>query len=124
MAQRPPSPRTARLADQIQRDLAELIRLEVKDPRVGLVTVTGVDLSSDHTHAKIHFTVMGDEARIAEATHGLQRAGGFLRSALAHGLKTRTVPELHFHYDQSVAHGSRLSQLIDDAVRSDPGHES
>ncbi len=124
MAQRPPSPRTARLADQIQRDLAELIRLEVKDPRVGLVTVTGVDLSSDHTHAKIHFTVMGDEARIAEATYGLQRAGGFLRSALAHGLKTRTVPELHFHYDESVAHGSRLSQLIDDAVRSDPGHES
>jgi ribosome-binding factor A len=124
VAQRPPSPRTSRLADQIQRDLAELIRLEVKDPRVGLVTLTGVDLSSDHTHAKIHFTVMGDQVRVAEATTGLQRASGFLRSALAHGLKTRTVPELHFHYDESVAHGSRLSQLIDDAVRSDPGHES
>lgn len=124
MAQRPPSPRTSRLADQIQRDLAELIRLEVKDPRVGLVTVTGVDLSSDHTHAKIHFTVMGDADRVAEATAGLQRASGFLRSALAHGLKTRTVPELHFHYDESVAHGSRLSRLIDEAVRSDSGHES
>lgn len=119
MAQRAPSPRSARLADQIQRDLAELIRLEVKDPRVGMVTLTDVELSPDHAHAKIFFTVMGDADRVAETAAGLKRASGFLRSALAHGLKTRTVPELHFHYDESVERGSRLSSLIDAAVKSD-----
>lgn len=122
MAHRPQSPRAARLADQIQRDLSELIRLEVKDPRVGFVTLTGVEVTADYAHAKVFFSVLGDVARVEEARTGLQRASGFLRSALAHGLKIRTVPELHFHYDESVERGSRLSQLIDDAVRSDPGH--
>jgi len=120
-SQRSVSPRAARLAEQIQRDLSELIRLEVKDPRVGLVTLTGVEVTADYAHAKVFFTVLGDLARVDEARTGLQRASGFLRSALAHGLRTRTVPELHFHYDESVERGSRLSQLIDEAVRSDSG---
>jgi ribosome-binding factor A len=107
--------RSARIADQIQRSLAELIRLEVRDPRVGLVTLTGVELSRDQSHAKVFFTVLGAES--SEALAGLQNAAGFLRSGLAHELTTRKVPELHFAYDDSVERGVRLSRLIDEAVR-------
>ncbi|HUL57434.1 MAG TPA: 30S ribosome-binding factor RbfA [Usitatibacter sp.] len=107
--------RSARIADQIQRSLADLIRLEVRDPRVGLVTLTGVELSRDQSHAKVFFTVLGAESGTALA--GLQHAAGFLRSGLAHQLTTRKVPELHFAYDESVERGVRLSHLIDEAVR-------
>ena len=112
--------RSARIADQIQRSLAELIRTELRDPRVGLITLTGVELSRDQSHAKVFFTVMGPQAASAEALEGLSRASGFLRSALARELTTRKVPELHFEYDESVERGVRLSRLIDDAVNPPP----
>jgi ribosome-binding factor A len=108
--------RSARIADQIQRELAEVVRLELRDPRVGLITLTGVELSRDQSHAKVFFTVLGADSAIEEALRGLQRAAGFLRSQLAHRLSTRTVPELHFEYDESVERGVRLSKLIDEAV--------
>ena len=109
--------RSARIADQIQRSLAEVIRLELRDPRVGLVTITGVELSRDQSHAKVFFTVLGDEFAPGHALEGLQRAAGFLRSALSQQLTTRKVPDLHFAYDESVERGVRLSRLIDEAVR-------
>ena len=111
------SSRSARIADEIQRSLAELIRLEVRDPRVGLVTLTGVELSRDQSHAKVFFTVLGSPSDIEAALEGLQHAAGFLRSSLAHRLTTRKVPELHFAYDESVERGVRLSRLIDEAVK-------
>jgi ribosome-binding factor A len=104
--------RRARIADQIQRELAETIRVELRDPRVGLITLTGVELS----HAKVFFTVLGAESAAADAAEGLQRAAGFLRTQLAHRLTTRKVPELHFEFDESVERGVRLSRLIDEAV--------
>jgi ribosome-binding factor A len=106
-------PRTLRIAEQIQRDLAELIRLEVKDPRVGMVTLTEVDVSPDYANAKVFFTVMGDRAAIADAATGLNHAAGFLRRELAHRLNLRTIPRLQFVHDESVERGVRLSQLID-----------
>ena len=109
--------RGARIADQIQRSLAELIRLELRDPRVGMVTLTGVELSRDQSHAKVFFTTLGPEAVVEAAAEGLQRAAGFLRSELARRLTTRKVPELHFHYDESIERGVRLSRLIDEAVK-------
>lgn len=108
--------RAGRIADQIQRELAELIRGELKDPRVGLVTITDVEVSADYHHARVFVTtLMGDDA-IESAMDGLNRASGFLRSRLAASLRTRTVPELHFEYDESVERGTRLSRLIDEAV--------
>jgi ribosome-binding factor A len=107
--------RSARIADQIQRELAEVIRLELRDPRVGLVTLTGVDLSRDQSHAKIFFTVLGSQPEDAQS--GLANAAGFLRSELARRLTTRKVPELHFAYDESVERGMRLTHLIDEAVK-------
>jgi ribosome-binding factor A len=112
--------RTSRIADQIQRELAELVRLEVRDPRVGMVTLTGVELSRDQSHAKVFFTILGGPPAAAEALEGLERAAGFLRSQLAHKLTIRKVPELHFAYDESVERGMRLSKLIDEAVAPPP----
>ena len=111
------APRRARIADQIQRELAEVIRTELRDPRVGtMVTLTGIEMSRDGSHAKVFFTVLGAESAARDATEGLQSAAGFLRSEIAHRLSTRSVPELHFHFDESVERGVRLSRLIDDAV--------
>jgi ribosome-binding factor A len=109
--------RATRLAEQIQRDLAQLIRLEVKDPRVGLVTVTDVEVSRDLSHAKVFVTALAGEQAALESIAALTRASGFLRRRLAQALKTRTVPELHFVYDESVERGARLSRLIDEAVQ-------
>jgi ribosome-binding factor A len=109
--------RSARIADQIQRELAEVIRLELRDPRVRLVTLTAIELSRDQSHAKVYFTVLGAEAEAQETLEGLRRAAGFLRTSLAHRLSTRSVPELHFEYDESIERGARLSRLIDEAVQ-------
>jgi|SRR5690349_14179524 ribosome-binding factor A len=118
--------RAARVADQIQRDLSELIRLELKDPRVSLITVSSVEVSRDLSHAKVYVTSLAPEHDPDSTISGLQHAAGFLRSQLARTLKLRTVPHLEFVYDVSVERGIRLSRLIDDAVAEDsarPNHD-
>lgn len=111
--------RSQRVAEQIRRELAELIRLEVKDPRVGFISLTDVEISPDFSHAKVYFSSMRGEEGLEEILQGLRRAGGFLRRELGKRIRIHTLPELHFHYDKSVLEGSRLSALIDEAVRSD-----
>ena len=106
------SGRPQKLGDLIQRELADLIRRELRDPRVGMITITAVDVSPDFSHAKVLFTVL-DEENLEEAGRGLKRAAGFLRSQLARRIKLYTTPELRFEYDESVARGDRLSRLID-----------
>ncbi|MFO0522840.1 MAG: ribosome-binding factor A [bacterium] len=140
------------MAEQIQRELSGLIRLDLDDPRVGLVTITDVEVTGDLAHAKVFFTVLdapgsGEGAAAAgpgtrastpgtqgpapdpatdpapdpapnaksETLAGLQRAAGFLRAQLGHRLLLRSVPQLHFTYDESVERGVRLSRLIDQA---------
>ncbi|MFF7710508.1 30S ribosome-binding factor RbfA [Pseudomonas sp. NPDC007930] len=116
--------RTQRIGDQIQRELAQLIRREVKDPRVGLVTITAVDVARDVGHAKVYITVMGAEAQeqITQSLKVLNSAAGFLRTQLGREMKLRSVPQLHFHYDASVARGAHLSALIERAVAEDSQH--
>ena len=108
--------RLARIAEQIQRELSELIRTELRDPRVRLVTVTGVEITRDQSHAKVFFTSLGSAEENAACGEGLERAAGFLRAGLSHRLTTRTVPALTFVHDDSIERGVRLSKLIDDAV--------
>ncbi len=108
--------RARRVAEQIQRELSEIIRSELKDPRVGVVTLTDVEVSQDYAHAKVYFTLLGNADLTGQALTGLERAAGFLRSQLARRMLTRTVPQLHFVYDTSVERGVRLSHLIDEAV--------
>lgn len=112
-------PRSRRIAEQIQRDLSDIIRVELKDPRVGMITITDVEMTPDNAHAKVFFTVLGQQPRIDEAAEGLQHATGYLRTQLAQRIKIRVVPQLHFEYDASVERGIRLSQLIDAAVADD-----
>jgi len=107
--------RPQKVADLIQRELSELIRLEVRDPRVGMVTITSVDVSPDLSHAKVFITLLQTE-KLKETLQGLQRAAGFLRSQLAHRMKMYTTPELRFVYDESVERGDHLSRLIDSVV--------
>jgi len=113
------SQRARRVGDEVQRELADLLRTEVKDPRVGPVTITAVEVSGDLSHAKICVTLLAGREHADEAVKALQHTAGFLRSALAHRLSLYSVPQLHFAYDDSIENGMKLSQLIDEAVAAD-----
>ena len=137
------SARVQRVADQIQRELALLIQMEVNDPRVGMVSVTDVEVSRDLAHAKIYVTVlntMTDDSQVNESTlsepgdldkleieeniNALNKAAGYLRSLLAKRLRTRSVPKLRFYYDGSIERGQQLSSLIDSALAADQDSHS
>lgn len=115
--------RSDRIAEQVRRELNELLRSEVKDPRLaphlGLLTLTDVEASSDYSHAKVFYTTLGDDKAKRELAAGLTRLAGFLRRELGKRIRLHHIPQLHFVYDESVERGTRLSQLIDDAVASD-----
>ncbi len=113
--------RTQRIGDQIQRELATLIPQEVRDPRLGFITITGVDVSRDIGHAKVFITVMGENSPevIKENLDVLKDTAGYLRMLLGKAMKLRSVPSLHFHYDQSITRGAMLSALIEQAVTED-----
>jgi ribosome-binding factor A len=113
------SQRARRVGDEVQRELAEILRDEVKDPRVGRVTITAVEVTSDLSHAKVFVTHLAGREHAAEAVTALQHTAGFLRSALSHRLSLYSVPQLHFTYDDSIEAGMRMSQLIDEAVSAD-----
>jgi len=116
------SQRIQRVAEEIQHELADLLRNEVKDPRVGMVTLTGVDVSADLSHAKVRFTHLAGREHADEAVAALARTAGFLRSQLARRLSVYTVPQLAFAYDDSIESGIALSRLIDEAVAEDAKH--
>jgi ribosome-binding factor A len=106
--------RSDRVAEQVRRDLADLIRTELKDPRVGMISLTDVVLTPDYAHAKVFFTTLQSE-HLEEIQIGLKRASGFLRRELGRRIHIHTLPELHFVYDNSIEHGASMSQLIDQA---------
>lgn len=113
--------RTQRVADFVQQELANLIQFEVRDPRVGMVSITAVDVSRDLSHAKVFVTVMGkdSEQEAADSLEALNKAAGFLRSQLARSNNARTTPRLKFYFDESVGRGRYLSGLIEKAVSAD-----
>ena len=113
--------RLRRVADQIQRELSELLRTELKDPRVGMITLTGVEVSPDLGYARVFFTTLADAKSLKSIEAGLERAAGFLRAQLGKRLSLRVTPELRFKHDVSVERGVRLSQLIDAAVSGKKG---
>tara|TARA_B100000315_G_scaffold254602_1_gene296018 strand:+ start:731 stop:1153 length:423 start_codon:yes stop_codon:yes gene_type:complete len=132
------SSRVQRVADQIHRELAMLIQMEVSDPRIGMVSVTSVNVSRDLAHANVYVTVLNtmtgsdvlndstlvapgelDKLEIEENLKALRKASGYLRSMLAKRIELRSIPKLQFHYDESVERGQQLSNLIDDALAAD-----
>lgn len=137
------SSRAQRVADQMRREIATLIQMEVNDPRVGMVSITAVDVSKDLAYANIYVTVLNslsnngqadfdtlsepsdlDKLEVAENIKALNKAAGFLRSLLAKRLSLRVVPKLKFHYDASVERGQQLSKLIDNALEADQNQHS
>lgn len=109
--------RKDRVNEQIRRELAELIRAEVKDPRVGMVSITEVEVTPDYAHARVYFSTLAGEDKIAEVQQGLQKASGFLRRELGRRVRIHTTPQLHFIHDTSLERGADLSKLIDEASR-------
>ena len=117
--------RTQRVADQIQRELAQLIQLEMKDPRLGMVTVSAVDVTRDLAFADVFVSFLGidDQKEIDESLEVLKRASGFLRSQLARTIKMRFTPQLRFRYDTSLRRGAYLSDLIEKARSQDSDYQ-
>lgn len=115
--------RSERVNEQIRRELADLIRSGIKDPRLEaqfkLVTLTDVEVTPDYAHAKVFYTSLSGSEQRAQVDHGLKAAAGFLRRELGKRVRIHHIPELHFIYDESVERGTQLSHLIDEAVKSD-----
>jgi len=110
--------RSERVAGQIRRELAQLIQQEIKDPAVGFISLSDVEVTRDLAHAKVFITVF--ESDKAESTlTALKHAAGYLRHRLGQEMRIRSVPELHFHHDASVETGQRMDSLIDAALASD-----
>lgn len=107
--------RPQKLGDLIQRELSDLLARELRDPRVGMLTITSVDVSPDMSHAKVFFTLL-EKQKLKETLEGLRRSAGFLRSQLAKRTKMYTTPEIRFEYDESVERGDHLSRLIAQAT--------
>ncbi len=118
--------RAQRVGDQIQRELAVMIPREVRDPRLGFVTITGVEVTRDIGHAKIFITVMNcdDDEQIRENLAVLDESAGLLRMMLGKAMRIRSVPQLHFRYDESISRGAYMSALIEKAINSDRNNQN
>jgi ribosome-binding factor A len=105
-------PRTRRVGEQIQRELAGLLQEELKDPRLGMISVSGVEVSRDLAHARVYISVLGGEETVSETIKVLNKAAGFLRHQLGQRMRIRVIPQLRFIYDESLAEGARMDALI------------
>jgi ribosome-binding factor A len=117
-SRRSASRRPDQVAETVRQAITDaLLRGEVRDPRVGLLTVTDVRVTNDLGHARVRVALHGDEAERQRALQGLQSAAGFLRSKVARALSTRTVPELHFELDRGIEHAARIDTLLGELKR-------
>ena len=112
------NPRARRLGEQIQRELGDLLRRDVKDERIGNVTITAVSVTGDLRTAKVYYLVFGKDGADPKVQRGLESAAGFLRNALSKSLMIRYTPTLSFELDTSIEHGVRLTKLIDSVNRT------
>lgn len=104
--------RVHRVAEQMKKEMGDIIEHRIKDPRVGFVTVTGVDLTGDLQEATVYISVLGDKDKKASTLEGLLKAKGFIRSEIGKRIRLRKTPEIQFAFDQSVEYGSHIDQLI------------
>ena len=113
--------RSDRVAQELQKEIAIILQREVKDPRIGMVTVSDVEVSSDLAYAKVFVTFLfdHDEVAIAQGMKGLEKAAPYIRSLVGKSMRLRIVPEIRFFYDQSLVEGMRMSNLVTNVVRED-----
>ena len=111
--------RANRLAEEMKKEVSQILREEIKDPRVGFVSVTRVDASSDLRYAKVFISVLGSQEERQEVAQALKRASGFIRSELARRIRLRFTPELTFKIDDSIEHGVRIANILDQVKNAD-----
>ena len=111
--------RADRVSDELQKEVSDVILRRVKDPRIGYVTITGVEVSKDIRYAKVYISVLGDAETRATTMDGLNRATGFIRTELGRRLRLRHIPEILFRYDESIEHGTRIDQLLREVQRNE-----
>lgn len=111
--------RSQRISELLHHEVSRMVQFELKDPRIGFVTVTGVDVTSDLQHAKIFFTVMGEAAARSKTCTGLEKSVPYIRRELGRRLHLRTIPEISFHYDTSIEYGIRIESLLKEAQLGD-----
>ncbi len=113
--------RVGRVSEQIKKELSQIIQTELKDPRIGFITVTGVETTSDLSQARVYLSVLGDDEKKEDTLKALESASGFLRSELGKRIKLRHTPELLFKFDNSIEYGSRIESLLDDINKGNEG---
>ncbi|GAA3406565.1 30S ribosome-binding factor RbfA [Paenibacillus hodogayensis] len=104
--------RVGRVGEQIKKELSQILQSELKDPRVGFITVTGVDVTNDLSQAKVFLSVLGTEQQKEDSLKAIAKATGFIRSELGKRIRLRITPELQFQFDASIEYGSRIDQLL------------
>ena len=115
--------RIARVNEQIRRELTSLLQRDVRDPRIGVVTITAVETSPDLYHAKVFYSVMGPEEERASAEEGLRAAAGYLRTEIGRRMHIRRAPELHFTYDDTLQHAMHIERLLKEALAESGGSD-
>ncbi|MFD1426261.1 ribosome-binding factor A [Kroppenstedtia sanguinis] len=111
--------RASRVGEQVKKELSHVLQHEMKDPRVGFVTVTAVEMSGDLQQAKVFISVLGDEEKKKETLEGLEKAKGFLRTEIGRRVQLRHTPELIFKFDESIEHGQHISKLLEEVSRNE-----
>lgn len=115
--------RVSRVGEQIKKEIVDIVRTEVKDPRVGFVTITVVEASGDLQHANVYVSVLGDETKRNGTMEALNKASGFIRSEVGRRIRLRRTPELHFKLDTSIDYSTRISEVLRD-IKGDESNES
>lgn len=104
--------RASRLGETLKEEISQMIREDLKDPRIGFVTVTSVEVADDLGHAKVFISVLGDEQTSKDSMEALKRASGYVRSEIGKRIRLRHVPEIVFKYDSSIQHGAHIAELL------------
>lgn len=104
--------RTGRVGEQIKKELSQILQTEFKDPRIGFLTITGVEVTGDLSEAKVYLSVLGSDEQKAETLHALARGTGFIRSELGKRIRLRIVPKLFFKFDTSIEYGTHIEELL------------
>ena len=112
--------RVGRVGEQIKKELSQIIQSELKDPRIGFITVTGVDVTNDFSQAKVYLSVLGSDEQKAETLKALTRSTGFIRSELGKRIRMRKIPELLFKFDESIDYGSKIQGLLQQIKQENP----
>ena len=111
--------RAERVGEQMKKELMDIINNKVKDPRIGFITITDVQLTNDLSLAKVYLTVLGNDKEVEDTFKALEKAKGFIKSELGSRMRLRIIPDLQFEYDHSIEYGNKIEKMIQDVHKKD-----